>query len=53
MYGYFYDNFYVYLVYDYVKRGNLFSYIKSASRLSEKEAAKVFFFKTFFALVYK
>lgn len=40
MYGYFYDNSYVYLIYDYISRGNLFNYIKNASRLSEKEAAK-------------
>ena len=41
MFGYFYDNSYVYLVYEYVNKGNLFQYIKSVARLGEPETAKV------------
>jgi aurora kinase, other len=41
MYGYFYDNSYVYLVYEYINKGNLFQLIKNVSRLTEKEASQV------------
>ena len=41
MYGYFYDDSYVYLVYEYISKGNLFHLIKNSSRISEKEASKV------------
>jgi serine/threonine protein kinase len=41
MYGYFYDNSYVYLVYEYINKGNLFQMIKNVSRLTEKEASQV------------
>jgi serine/threonine protein kinase len=41
MHGYFYDNSYVYLVYEYAKKGSLFLHLKNHSKLEEKEAAKV------------
>lgn len=41
MYGYFYDNTNVYLVYEYMKRGNLFQLMKSCVRLPEEQASNV------------
>lgn len=41
MYGYFYDNNYVFLVYELLTKGNLFQFIKTNGRRPEKEAANV------------
>ncbi len=47
MYGYFYDNSYVYLVYECLKKGNLFQYMKNIAKLNEVEAAKVSLIKNY------
>ena len=36
MYGYFYDNNYVYMVYEVANSGNLFELIKSGYKFTEK-----------------
>lgn len=41
MYGYFYDNNYVYMVYEVANSGNLFELIKSGYKFTEKEIAKI------------
>lgn len=42
MYGYFYDNNNVYLIYELVNKGNLFQYLNVETRINEKQAAHVF-----------
>ena len=53
MYGYFYDDSYVYLVYEYISKGNLFHLIKNSSRISEKEASKVKYLQDLSSISFK
>jgi serine/threonine protein kinase len=53
LYGYFYDNNYVYLIYEFVKMGSLFQYIKNKTKIDEKEAAYVSKIKIFFNTIIK
>lgn len=41
LYGYFYDNNFVYLVYELLTNGNLYAMVNNKLRLTEEEACKV------------
>lgn len=41
LYAYFYDDVYIYLVYEFMKKGSLFSLLKNEGVLNEENAKKV------------